>query len=55
MSSALWPYDTTLHSPTGLVFLFFNLFFSLLVSYEVWFKFDLLLFIIIKNKSCIIV
>jgi len=50
----MWPYNTTLPSPTGLVFLFFNLFFSLLISYEVWFKFDLLLFIIIKNKSCII-
>jgi len=36
-----------LYSTAGFVFSFFNLFFSLLISYEVWFKFDLLLFIFI--------
>ena len=53
--NALRSWDTTFHSIADLVFSFFNLFFSLLISYEVWFKFNLLLFIIIKNKSCIIV
>jgi len=48
MPGALRPSDTTLHSTAGLVFSFFNLFFSLLISYDGWFKSDLLLFILLK-------